>query len=263
MAFLKSFRFFLSLLHTSIRASISIRSAFLLESGLMVANNLIFLLMWWIFFRQFKQISGWTMTDMIALNAIVMGGYGLMQICFGGVKQISRVILSGDLDPFMTQPKNLLIHLTGSKSFSKGWGHLMTTLILVILGKFAIASSILLILLGMICSCFVFTSIGIIAHSLVFWFGSIEKVSKNYFDSLFLFALYPTNIYSGVLQLVMFTLIPAGVIGYMPVELLRSFSWVKLIALVGSALGFFSLSFLVFHQGLKRYESGNQFGMRL
>jgi len=263
MAFLKTFRFFLSLLHTSIRASISIRGAFLLESVLMVANNLIFLLMWWIFFKQFKQISGWTMTDMIALNAIGMGGYGLMQICFGGVKQISRVILNGDLDPFMTQPKNLLIHLTGSKSFSKGWGHLMTTIILVILGQFFTVSSIFLILLGMICSCLVFTSIGIIAHSLVFWFGSIEKVSKNYCDSLFLFALYPTNIYSGVLQLVMFTLIPAGIIGYMPVELLRSFSWLKLIALVGSALGFFSLSFIVFYRGLKRYESGNQFGMRL
>jgi ABC-2 type transport system permease protein len=163
----------------------------------------------------------------------------------------------------MTQPKNLLIHLTGSKSFSKGWGHLMTTIILVILGQFFTVSSIFLILLGMICSCLVFTSIGIIAHSLVFWFGSIEKVSKNYCDSLFLFALYPTNIYSGVLQLVMFTLIPAGIIGYMPVELLRSFSWLKLIALVGSALGFFSLSFIVFYRGLKRYESGNQFGMRL
>lgn len=261
MAFFKTLGFFISLLRTSIRASISLRGAFLLESALMMANNLIFLLMWWIFFKQFKQISGWTMSDMIALNAIGMGGYGLMNICFGGVKQISRVILNGDLDPFMTQPKNLLIHLTGSKSFSKGWGHLMTTLILVILGK--LMHSIPLILVGMICGCLVFTSIGIIAHSLVFWFGSIEKVSKNYCDSLFLFALYPTNIYSGILQIVMFTLIPAGIIGYMPVELLRNFSWLKLIALFGSSIGFFCLAFIVFHQGLKRYESGNQFGIRL
>lgn len=261
MTIFKTLEFFISLLRTSIRASISLRGAFLLESALMIANNLIFLLMWWIFFRQFKEISGWTMTDMIALNAIGMGGYGLMQICFGGVKQISRVILNGDLDPFMTQPKNLLIHLIGSKSLSKGWGHLMTTVILVILGN--LFSSIPLILIGMICSCLVFTAVGIIAHSLVFWFGSIEKVAKNYCDSLFLFALYPTNIYSGVLQLVMFTLIPAGIIGYMPVELLRSFSWFKLVTLLGSSVGFFCLAFVVFHFGLKKYESGNQFGMRL
>ncbi len=263
MHFLKTLRFFRALLHTSIRASISVRSAFLLESALMVLNNLIFLLMWWIFFRQFKQISGWTMQDLIALNAMGMGGYGLMQICFGGVRQLSRIILNGDLDSFMTQPKNILLHLAGSKSLSKGWGHLMTSFILILLGNLATVSTISLLLIGMLCGCLVFTAFGIIAHSLVFWFGSIETVSKNYCDSLFLFALYPTNIYSGTLQLVMFTLIPAGLIGYMPVELLRSFSWAKLLSLLGSSLGFFFLAFFVFYRGLKRYESGNQFGMRL
>jgi len=261
MKMLNTLSFFTFLLRMSIRASISLRSAFLLESALMVANNLIFLLMWWIFFKQFNQISGWTMTDMIALNAIGMGSYGLMQVCFGGVKQISHVILKGDLDSFMTQPKNLLLYLMGSKSFSKGWGHLMTAVILVILGK--LFSSVPLILTGIVCGCLVFTSVGIIAHSLVFWVGSIETVSKRYCDSLFLFALYPTNIYSGVLQLVMFTLIPAGIIGYMPVELLRNFSWLNLGLLLGSSMSFFCLACVVFHRGLKRYESGNQFGVRL
>lgn len=241
----------------------SLRGAFLLESAMMIANNLIFLLLWWVFFRQFKEIAGWTITDMIALNAVGMGAYGLMQICFGGVKYLSRIILTGDLDPFMTQPKNLLIHLTGSKSLSKGWGHLMTTLILVIGGGLATASALPLIILCMICGCLVFTAMGIIAHSMVFWLGPIEGVSRKYCDSLFLFALYPTNIYSGLLQVVMFTLIPAGIIGYIPVELLRHFSWVYLIILLSSSFVFSCLAFLIFHLGLRRYESGNQFGMRL
>src|SRR5262249_14604267 len=132
---MKTIKFFLALLRTSIRASISVRGAFLLESLLMIANNLVFVLMWWIFFRQFREIAGWTLKDMIALNAIGMGAYGLMQICFGGVKQLSRIVLNGDLDPFMTQPKDLLIHLIGSKSLSKGWGHLMTAAILLIIGN--------------------------------------------------------------------------------------------------------------------------------
>lgn len=183
---MKTLSFFFSLLRTSIRGSISQRGAFLLESVLMIANNLVFLMMWWIFFRQFKEIDGWTLTDMIALNAIGMGAYGLMQICFGGVKQLARVILNGDLDPFMTQPKNLLLHLTGSKSFSKGWGSLMTTLILIFLGKFFTLSAIILILISMFCGCLVFTGFGIIAHSLVFWLGPIESVAKRYCDSLFL-----------------------------------------------------------------------------
>lgn len=255
------FRFFLSLLRTSIRSSITLRGAFLVECISMVLNNLIFLFLWWIFFNQFRQISDWTFRDMIALNAIGMGAYGLFQVVLGGIKQISRIILNGDLDSFMTQPKNLLLHLAGSKSLSKGWGHLLTTAILVVFGR--LYSSLPLIFLGVICGCLVFASIGIIAHSLVFWFGSIESVSKNYCDSLFLFAFYPSNIYSGALQLVMFTVIPAGFIGYVPVELLRAFSWAKLLTLIGGALGFLALAFLVFYKGLKRYESGNQFGIRL
>jgi ABC-2 type transport system permease protein len=61
----------------------------------------------------------------------------------------------------------------------------------------------------------------------------------------------------------MFTLIPAGIIGYIPVELLRNFSWLNLVILVSSSIVFFALAFVVFRLGLKRYESGNQFGMRL
>ncbi len=227
----------------------------------MIANNLIFVLMWWIFFRQFHSISGWTITDLIALNAVCLGAYGLRQICFGGVKQLSRIILNGGLDPFMTQPKNLLLHLAGSTSLSKGWGSLMTTLILVFLGN--LTSSLPLIGIGILSGCLVFTATAILAHSMAFWFGSIESVSKNYCDSVYLFSLYPTNIYSGVLQLVMFTLIPAGIIGYLPVELIRAFTWVKLAILLGSSLALFIFSWFVFHLSLKQYESGNQFGIRL
>ncbi|MBS0586272.1 MAG: ABC-2 family transporter protein [Verrucomicrobia bacterium] len=262
MSFFKTVSFFFFLLRTSIRASISVRLAFLLEATLLVFNNFVFLVMWWIFFRQFQEISGWTMRDMIALNAMGMGGYGLMQVCFGGVRELSRSIVRGDLDLFMMQPKNLLLHLTGSKSLSKGWGHLLTALILIVLGGFITPYSLLLILIGIFSSCLVFASVAIIAYSAAFWFGSIEAVSRNYCNSVYLFALYPSNIYSGALQIVLFTLLPAGVIGYMPVELLRGFSWMKLITLLGSACSFFALAFLVFYRGLKRYESGNQFGVR-
>lgn len=217
--------------------------------------------MWWIFFLQFNDIGGWKINDMAASMAILTGAYGLTQICFGGVKNLGLIILNGDLDPFMTQPKNLLLHLAGSKSRSKGWGHLMTSLILIILS--GLIKALPLILTLTISGCLIFISLAVIIHSLTFWLGSIESVSQKYLDSLFVFALYPTNIYSGLLQLIMFTVIPAGLIGYLPVELLREFSWLRLIIILGSSAAFTALAFFIFHLGLKRYESGNQFGMRL
>lgn len=117
------------------------------------------------------------------------------------------------------------------------------------------------LVLGLLAGC-----VGLIFQMLVglsaFW---IQQVSPFYWiweKLLFTLGglLLPPHIYSGWIQLLMFTLIPAGVIGYLPVELLRHFSWLNLMILLGSAFGFFLLAFLVFHFGLKKYESGNQFG---
>jgi ABC-2 type transport system permease protein len=60
----------------------------------------------------------------------------------------------------------------------------------------------------------------------------------------------------------MFTLIPAGIIGFLPVELVRSFSWIRLGILLASAFTFWGIAVEVFNIGLRRYESGNQFNSR-
>lgn len=218
--------------------------------------------MWWIFFMQFNDISGWQLRDMAVLMTIGTGAYGLRQICFGGVKSLAKKIVSGGLDPFMTQPKNLLVHIIGSRSMSKGWGHLCTSLMLIFLAQLTDAYTLLMILIGIICGCIVFAAMSIIAHSLAFWLGPIETLAQKYCDSLFLFALYPSNIYSDILRFMMFTVLPAGLISYLPVELVREFSWAKLGGVIGGALGLWILAFCIFHLGLKRYESGNQVSVR-
>ncbi|CCB87026.1 MULTISPECIES: ABC transporter permease [Parachlamydia] len=262
MSVFKTMVFMFYLLKTSIQASLSNKNAFLLESVLMILNNFIFFSLWWIFFNQFHDIDGWKIEEMILLSAIGSGAYGLMQVLFGGIKLLSKMIINGDLDFFMLQPKNLLIHISSSRSLAKGWGHLFTMILFMIYGGLQ-RDSICLIVISSISGCMVFVSIGIIAHSLPFWMGSVETLSKKYFDSVYLFALYPTNIYSGFMQLVMYTVIPAGIIGNLPVSLIRDFSWIKLALLMGSSSIFLLGAFCVFHMGLKHYESGNKFGLRI
>ncbi len=254
--------FYFALLRTSLRASISKRAAFLTETLLMIANNLVFFAMWWIFFRQFQSIEGWTLDDMIALTAVGVGAYGLSLVFFGGTKSMAQMITSGDIDPFMTQPKSLLLHIIASKSRPKGWGHLATAGIMIGIGGLTSPATLALVFLGQLTGCIVFVSIAIIAHSLPFWLGAVEGLSKKYCDALFLFALYPTNIYSGMLQLLMFTVIPAGVISFIPVELIRSFSWHYLAWLLVSTAAISTVAIFTFYHGLRRYESGNQFGLR-
>jgi len=258
----KSLQFYLALLKTSIKASVSLRWNFIFEMFLMLFNNLIFFSMWWIFFLQFNDIAGWTFRDMAALMSIGTGAYGLRQICFGGVKSLARYIVSGGLDSFMTQPKNILIHIIGSKSLPNGWGQLLTSLLIVVLTGLTDLYTTSMIILGVICGCVVFASMAIISHSMAFWLGPVETLAQKYCDSLFLFALYPSNIYSDILRFMMFTVLPAGLISYLPVELVRKFSWLYLFGIVSGALFLGTISFAIFYLGLKRYESGNQVGIR-
>lgn len=251
-------RFFFHLIATSIRASFSLRLSFFIELALNVGNNLIFFVIWWIFFNKFDHVGGWDFNDVIVMMAIVRGGYGLCRVCFGGHKKLAKKIVSGGLDPFMTQPKNLLLHLLGSESQSKGWGHMLSAVVLYFLSN-AHLSQVPLIIISVICGALIFTATATIAHSLCFWFGDIGEVSKKYADSIFLFVHYPVNIYSGFMQIVMFTVFPAGVIGYLPVELVKSFSWWILLALIGATGIFVALAFFTFYRGLRRYESGNLF----
>jgi viologen exporter family transport system permease protein len=240
----------------------SLRGAFLLESFLMLGNNLIFFFTWWIFFHQFDEIRGWHFDDMATMMAIGIGSYGLMQICFGGVRELGNLIIAGDLDPLMTQPKNLMLQIASSRSLRKGWGHLATTVILLFFNGLTSLITLSLVLLCLLCGCLVYTSFTFIVHSFTFWAGPIESLSRKVVDTLLLLSLYPTHIYSGFLQLVLFTVIPAGIVGYLPVELVRHFSWSHLAVFLGATLIFIISAISVFHRGLKRYESGNLFGGR-
>lgn len=213
--------------------------------------------MWGLFFFKFRDVRGWQFKELSLLMAIGSGGYGLMQIAMGGLKDLSRIILDGDLDLFLTKPQPVLLHVAGSKSFAKGWGQLLTTLILIIFsGPFTIMEYFI-ILFSIITSCMIFSSIQIIAASFVFWLGPVESVVQRYSDSLFLFALYPSHIYSGWLQVVMFTIIPAGIIGYLPIDLITHFSWSKFAILFFSAALFLTVAFSIFYCGIKKYTSSN------
>ena len=253
-------RFWICLIVTSIRSSISLKFAFLLQIGMLLGSNAVFLAIWYVFFRKFHKVQGWHFSDMITLMGVVLTGYGLSKVLFGGVKQITRTIMTGNLDPFLTQPKNPLLHLVLSRSQPKGWGQILTGIAMIV---FELPwPSVLLALLCALCGTLIFSSVTIIAHTIAFWMGPAEEISNKYSDSLFLFLHYPVNIYSGALKFFMFTFLPVGIIGYLPVELIQHFSFGYLIALLSSTAIFSGAALYLFAQGLKRYESGNQFGIR-
>jgi ABC-2 type transport system permease protein len=70
------------------------------------------------------------------------------------------------------------------------------------------------------------------------------------------------SIFNGTVRLLLFTVIPAGFISFVPLQLLHQFTWPLLAAMVGFTVLIVSVAAGLFQLGLRRYESGNLLGMQ-
>jgi ABC-2 type transport system permease protein len=74
--------------------------------------------------------------------------------------------------------------------------------------------------------------------------------------------LYPIDIFPRVVRLLLYTVVPAAMVGALPAQLLFEFRWDRLLAMVGFAGLAMVAARTVFVRGLQRYESGNRVTVR-
>jgi ABC-2 type transport system permease protein len=256
-------RFLLALVATNLKSSFALRAAFWLQAIFMIANNALYFVFWWIFFARFEEVRGWGVKDVSALYGIVAFGFGAAVVFAGGVRELSHRVSSGDLDGYLTLPKIPLLHLVASRTTASGWGDMLSGAIFIVGSGMVTWRSWPLALVAVAASAVTFVATGVILHSLVFWLGRIEMVARQAWDFLITFSIYPRPLFGGIMKVVLFTVIPAGFVGYLPYELLRDFQWSGLVAAVGGAAAYAALAAWVFATGLRRYESGNRFQVRL
>jgi ABC-2 type transport system permease protein len=76
------------------------------------------------------------------------------------------------------------------------------------------------------------------------------------------FSTYPMNIFNGIVRIFLFTIVPAGFISFVPLQLLQHFSIPLFAGMIGFTLLFACIAIGLFELGLRRYESGNLLGMQ-
>ena len=97
-----------------------------------------------------------------------------------------------------------------------------------------------------------------IVHSLAFWAGDTNTLTRQAQDWLATVSQYPESIFGPGLRAVLYGLLPAGLVGWLPVSLLRDFAWTRFATLVGATAVVAALALYVFHRGLVRYASGSR-----
>ncbi|MDF2519984.1 MAG: hypothetical protein K0R84_612, partial [Clostridia bacterium] len=118
----KSIRLMLYYFKFNMSAVMEYRVSFLVQSFGMMLNNSAFIFFWWILFNNVETIGGYTFRDEMLLWALSSSSFGLCFVAFGNVSQITRMILNGELDTYLLQPKDPLINILCSKTIVSAWG---------------------------------------------------------------------------------------------------------------------------------------------
>ncbi|MDY7077539.1 MAG: ABC-2 family transporter protein [Chloroflexota bacterium] len=254
---MKTVRLVLGYLRHNLMSAMAYRGAFALQVVGMLLNDAMLLFFWWVLFNRLPSLGGWDLAGVMTLYGIVAFGFGAATVVCGNSFLVARVIASGDLDYYLALPADPLVHLLVSRMSLPGWGDLIFGLIVFLVaapGQWAKLP--LFLVLGLLAG-LILVGFSVLVGSLAFWVGNADNLAAQAINALITFSLYPVEIFPSVVRVLLYTLIPAALVGSMPASLLSDFDWRRLAMLVVVTIGITLAAREAFQWGLHRYESGN------
>lgn len=258
----RELRFLVALWQANLQASMEFRAAFLTQVLGMVVNNALYFLFWVLFFARFEQVGGYGLREMALLFGVAACSFGLGVFLFGNVISLADVISEGRLDYYLSLPRPVLLHTLASKSVASGLGDATYGLLsFLVVGPHGL-DSVARFVVAVACGGAVFVGFMVVVNSLAFWIGGASQVGGQALGALITFATYPITLFDGTAKLLLFTVMPAALMGAVPAAFVRAFGWGELGLMAAGAAGFLGLALLLFHRGLRRYESGSAIVVR-
>lgn len=247
----------------NLKSALEYKKSFLIQVIFMIINNLFFLVYWIVVFSLNNgNLNGIVFRDVLFLWALPNGAWGMANFLFGGLREIDKLIITGGLDTYLLQPKNLIISIAISKCRFSSFGDLIFGVVMGIIvaeSFFEFLGIIFFMILGAIVmmGCF------IIVRSLAIWLGDMENISSVYENSLLItLSTYPFTIFGNFMKLIMFTIVPTAYISHLPIEIMKDFDFKLLALVIGVSIFIFGFAVFFFYSVLKRYESGNNIAMK-
>ena len=260
---MRELKFLLAVWKVNLQSAMEYRISFLSQVFGMILNNGIYFLIWVIFFERFKTVRGWGLTDMYVTFGITASAFGLVSILFGNTFNLGKIILQGRLDYYLSFPRPVLLHAIASRSVTSGMGDLTYGLLSFVVSGVFSWDGLLRFALAVVLSAAVFASFLMIIQSLAFWIGTTSFISGIAVNAMITFAIYPITLFDTGARVILFTLIPAALMGAVPASFVRGFGWDTLAQLSLGALVFLCLAVGLFYTGLRRYESGSAFQVEI
>ena len=240
----------------AIRTALADRTNFALQAAGMIVNNGFFLVLWLLFFAGFRSVGGWSRPDVALLIGMMMVIVGLAGAAFGGYRDMAAVIVRGEVDALLTQPRSVLARLLSREAIPSAFGDLATGLF--VLAGFADLGwrQIPLLTVGLAAGLCIYVSVGVSFACMAFWTRGARSFARDLVEFVILFSSYPGSIFTGLDRLIIYSLLPAGFIVLTPVKLLRAPDLATFAVLAAATAGYVVLALGLFSVGLRRYQRG-------
>lgn len=258
-----TFKYLLLTIKYNLKAAMEYKKSFLIQTIFMIINDGFFLIFWSVVFNVNNgSISNIDMKDILYLWSIPVASWGLISFLFGGIRELNRYIINGELDSYFLQPKNMLLNIATSKTDFGGFGDLLYGLVIGIFASNSILEYLEILMYVVLASIITFSTI-IIVRVLAIWIGEVEQIAHIYENSLFItFSTYPYEIFGGFTKFIMFTIVPAAYVVHLPIKLIGNFDLKIFLIVILATVFYFLLARTIFYKSIKKYESGNNMAMK-
>lgn len=247
----------------NLSSAMEYRQAFLMQVFGMALNNSSFIFFWWLIYQRVGSIGGYEFHDVMFIWALSATAYGVGHIVFGNIVNLNEIILRGELDVYLVQPKDVYINVLASHSSISSWGDLLYGIILFLLSQAFNIWDFMLFIGFSIAGGVLVASFFAMAKSLAFFMGNASSLSNIMISFMMNFSLYPESIYPAFIRTLMYTIIPAGYLIFMPRNILNAFSLSSLGLLILADIAYALMAYWFFRWGLRKYESGNLITTRM
>lgn len=256
--------FFKQSIKCNLASVLEYKKSFLIQSIFMFFNNIFFLVFWLVVFNSSGgNINGITMNDILFLWSLPVLAYGVAFFFFGGIRNLGKYILEGGLDTFLTQPKNLIVNVMLSGMDFAAFGDIIYGLIIGLIAvQFDMFKFILLIILGSFGAIF-YVCTECIVRLLTVFLGNTDNIEHIYINTLLItFGSYPEVIYGNIAKTLIYTVVPAGYIAFVPIKFINTFDFKYLLMFILMIGIYIGITAIISKNVLKKYESGNNIALK-
>ncbi len=247
----------------NLQSVIEYRASFLLQVFGMMLNNGAFALFWAVLIGRTGGVGGYGFSDIMFVWGLVSTSFGIAHVVFGNVRSIGRIVMEGELDLYLLQPKNVMLNVLASRTIVSAWGDLAYGfIVLACLPGFGLERLAMFSALSL-SGAVILTAVFAAAESLTFFMGNSSALSQAATEFMLSFSLYPESIHGVATRWLLYSLLPSAFVAFVPLAAFKGLDWPFVPVLFGVAALYMAASYGIFMAGLRRYESGNQIGMRV